>query len=194
MGEISLLLMILANIWVYSLTHDRTYDKVSKIPFRKTALVLGTSPKMMSGKANPYFIERMNAVAALYHYGKIKKIIVSGEESKNYSEPRAMKNFLIFNGGIPESVIVEDIEGFNTQRSIIRCKYIFYENNITIVSQGFHNLRALFIARNEGMNALGFDAQDIDKNESFYRNHFREFLAKVRAVFYYIFDISPEAK
>jgi SanA protein len=63
---------------------------------------------------------------------------------------------------------------------------------VIIVSQGFHNLRALFFARNIDMNALGFDAQDVSKNESYYRNHFREFLARVQAVVYYIFRISND--
>jgi SanA protein len=39
---------------------------------------------------------------------------------------------------------------------------------------GFHNLRALFFARNNDMNALGFDAQDVTKPESFYRNQARK--------------------
>ena len=78
-----------------------------------------------------------------------------------------MRNYLIFNGGIPQSAIIEDPKGFNTQASIFRCKYIYQENNVIIVSQGFHNLRALFMARNEGMNAYAFDAQDVNSNESF---------------------------
>lgn len=190
--EIVFLLMILANVWVFSLTGGRTFTKVSKIPPRETALVLGTSPKMRSGKANPYFISRMDATALLYHHGKIKKIIVSGEKSKGYNEPDAMKNFLIYQGGVPENIISEDFEGFSTRESILRCKNQFKEKNVIIVSQGFHNLRALFFARNIGMNALGFDAQDVSKNESYYRNHFREFLARVQAVVYYIFRISND--
>ncbi len=182
--------MILANFWVFALTEGRTYTRVSKIPPRETALVLGTSPKMMSGIANPYFISRMDATALLYHHGKIKKIIVSGEKSEGYNEPSAMKNFLIYQEGVPEDIIQEDPYGFNTKESILRCKNEFNQNNVIIVSQGFHNLRALFFARNVGMNALGFDAQDVTKNESFYRNHTREFLARVKAVVYYIFGIS----
>lgn len=188
--EFLILLMILANFWVFALTHGRTYIKISKIPPRETALVLGTSPKMRSGIANPYFISRMDATALLYHHGKIKKIIVSGEKSEGYNEPAAMKNFLIYQEGVPENAILEDPKGFNTKESILRCKNEFNENNVIIVSQGFHNLRALFFARNIGMNALGFDAQDVTKNESFYRNHTREFLARVKAVVYYIFGIS----
>ena len=186
------LLMILANFWVFSLTGGRTYTRVSKVPPRNTALVLGTSPKMRSGIANPYFISRMDATALLYHHGKIKKIIVSGEKSKGYNEPTAMKNFLIYQEGVPENIIYEDFEGFSTRESILRCKNVFKEKNVIIVSQGFHNLRALFFARNIDMNALGFDAQDVSKNESYYRNHFREFLARVQAVVYYIFRISND--
>ena len=69
--EVLLILMILANMWVFALTNGRTYNKISKIPPRETALVLGTSPKMKSGIANPYFVARMEAVAMLYHQREI---------------------------------------------------------------------------------------------------------------------------
>lgn len=188
--EIGILLVLWANIWVYSLTNGRTFHQISKVPPRSCALVLGTSPKMKSGRANPYFIARMRATATLYHHGKIKKIIVSGEKSPYYDEPNAMKNYLIYREGVPESIIIEDTEGFNTKASILRCKEVFQENNVIIVSQGYHNLRALFFARNQNMNALGYDAQDVTKNESFYRNHSREILARVQATVYYFLGIS----
>lgn len=190
--ELGVLLLILANVWVVALTSGRTYNKISKVPSRDCALVLGTSPKMRSGVANPYFTARMDAVGTLYHHGKIKKIIVSGEKSENYDEPAAMKRFLVYTEGVPENIIIEDPKGFNTHKSILRCKNVYGEKNVIIVSQGFHNLRALFFARNNGMNALGYDAQDVSKNESFYRNHTREFFARVLAVFYYVLGISPE--
>ncbi len=190
--EIGILLMIFANFWVFSLTDGRTYDKISKIPPRETALVLGTSPKMMSGAANPYFISRMEAVSLLYHHGKIKNIIVSGEKSKGYDEPAAMKKFLIYQEGIPEDIILEDPKGFNTHASILRSKNVYKRKNIIIVTQGFHNIRALFFARNNSMNALGFNAREISKPESFYRNQFREFFARILAVTYYIIGYSPD--
>lgn len=190
--ELGILLMILANFWVFALTSGRTYTKISKVPPRDCALVLGTSPKMRSGVANPYFVARMDAVGTLFHHGKINKIIVSGEKSENYDETEAMTRFLVYNEGVPEDIIIKDPKGFNTHKSILRCKNIYGQKNVIIVSQGFHNLRALFFARNNGMNALGFDAQDVTKNESFYRNHTREFLARDLAVFYYVLGISPE--
>lgn len=187
--EIGMLLMILANIWVFAVTNGRTYTKISKIPPREIALVLGTSPKMKSGLSNPYFTSRMDATALLYHHGKIKKIIVSGEKSKGYNEPAAMKSYLIYQEGVPENIIIEDSKGFKTQASIKNCLQIYHQKDVIIVSQGFHNLRALFYARNNGMNALGFDAQDVLANKSYYRNQSREFLARVVAVIYYIFNI-----
>ena len=192
--ELMVLLMVLANIWVFALTNGRTYTKISKIPPRESALILGTSPKMRSGVANPYFVARMNAAALLYHHGKVKKIIVSGEKSRGYDEPAAMKNYLVYQEGVPEQIIIEDTKGFKTQISISNCKNVFKQNNVIIVSQGFHNLRALFYARNQNMNALGFDAQDVYKNESFYRNQSREFLARVQAVLFYIFGIEQKVK
>lgn len=187
------LLMILFNIWVFALTNGRTYTKISKIPPRETALVLGTSPKMKSGAANPYFTSRMDAAALLYHHGKVKKILVSGEKSRGYDEPEAMKNFLVYQEGVPEDIIIKDPKGLKTQISINNCQKIYKQNNIIIVSQGFHNLRALFYARNNDMDALGFDAQDITKPESYYRNQSREFLARVLAVVYYVFGIERDS-
>ncbi len=190
--ELGVLLIILANAWVFALTNGRTYTKISKIPPREVALVLGTSPKMRSGISNPYFTKRMDAAALLYHHGKIKKIIVSGEKSKGYNEPGAMKNYLVYEEGVPEEIIIEDPKGFNTYKSILRCKNVYKGKHVIIVSQGFHNLRALFFARNNNMNALGFDAQDVNKPESYYRNQLREVLARVAAVVYYILGISPD--
>lgn len=188
--EIGLLLVLFSNVWVFDVTNGKTFNRISKVPPRNCALVLGTSPKMKSGVANPYFTARMHAAATLFHHGKVKKIIVSGEKSKNYDEPKAMKNFLVFREGVPENIIIEDPKGFSTRESILRCKNEFKEKDVIIVSQGFHNLRALFFARNNEMNALGFDARDVTKNESFYRNHFREILARVQAVVYFILGIS----
>ena len=188
-AELCLLCIIACNMWVYAVTNGKTYRKVSKIPPRDTAIILGTSPKTKAGNANADFLARMEAAALLYHHGKIKHILVSGEKSRGYDEPAAMKNFLIYEGGIPEHVIQEDSQGYNTSKSITRAKSIYHLDNVIIISQGYHNLRALFFARNIEMNALGFDARDISRSESFYRNQSREVLARVQAVLYYILNI-----
>lgn len=180
------------NFWVFYLTEGRTFDKISDVPKRKTALVLGTSPKMKSGVANPYFTSRMEAVSLLYHYGKVDEIIVSGEKSRGYDEPAAMKKYLIYQEGIPKDVIIEDPRGFSTSKSILRIHRQYQRDDIIIVSQGYHNIRALFYARNHYMNALAFNARDIVKPESFFRNQSREALARVSAVTDFLFGISHE--
>ncbi len=186
LAELTIIFVVVCNIWVYEVTRNATFTKISKVPPREVALVLGTSPKTRGGRANPYFISRMAAAALLYHHYKVKKIIVSGEKSPYYDEPLAMKNFLVKENGVPEEAILMDSKGFSTASSIQRAKSVYKQKNIIIVSQGYHNLRALFYARNIGLNALGYDAQDIESNESFYRNHVREILARVQAVIFYV--------
>lgn len=184
--ELILLLIIGANVWVIALTYGHTYTKISQIPAKQTALVLGTSPKTKGGNANPYFISRMNATGLLYHHGKVKKIIVSGEKSFGYDETSAMKNYLVYQEGVPEKAIIRDTLGLNTQGSIQRLKSVYHKNDIIIVSQGYHNLRALFYARNQGINAIAFDAKEVRQPQSYYRNQSREIIARVQAVVYYI--------
>ena len=104
-----------------------------------------------------------------------------------------MKNYLVYQEGVPENIIIQDPNGFKTQMSIRNCKEVYHQNDVIIVSQGFHNLRALFYARNSDMNALGFDAQDVDANQSYYRNQSREFLARVVAVIYYVFNVEQHS-
>lgn len=188
--ELGMVFMLIANLWVLALTKERKFDKMSRLPPRKWALVLGTSPKTRQGKFNPYFINRMQTAARLYHYGKIQKILVSGEKSFGYDEPQAMYDYLVYQSRVNPNDVEMDPYGFSTRQSIERCQKYLGIQNIIIISQGYHNLRALFLARNKGLNALAFDARDVDRNESFFRNHGREFLARVDAVIYYIIGIS----
>ncbi|PIE50102.1 MAG: SanA protein [Flavobacteriales bacterium] len=190
--EVAVLAIIAMNFWVFYLTEGRSFDKVSATPPRETALVLGTSPKMKSGIANPYFTSRMEAVSLLYHHNKIKTIIVSGEKSTGYNEPKAMKEYLVYQEGIPAEIITEDPRGFSTKKSVMRCHRQYKKDNIIIISQGYHNTRALFYARNQEMNALAFNAKDITKPESFFRNQSREILARVSAVTDFLFGFSHE--
>jgi SanA protein len=162
-------------------SQDYIYSDISRIPYNKVALVLGTSKKLKSGYDNYYFTYRINAAVALYKAGKIKYIIVSGDNHiADYDEPNDMKQALIAQG-IPGNVIYLDYAGFRTYDSVIRCKEIFGEKNVTIISQPFHNERALFIARNRDMNAIAFNAQDVSKGFGF-GTQIREKFARVKCV------------
>jgi SanA protein len=107
-------------------------------------LVLGTSQYLKNGYLNWYFKYRIEATVELYKKGKIDFILVSGDNShKNYDEPTAFKNELI-KRGIPADQIYLDYAGFRTLDSVVRAKEIFGQTSITIISQKFHNERAIY--------------------------------------------------
>lgn len=155
------------------------YADISKLPAQKVGLVLGTSKWLVNGNQNPYFKYRIEAAVQLYNAGKIKFIIVSGDNgTKAYNEPREMMNELI-KRGIPESKIFADYAGFRTLDSVIRCREIFGQEEFTIISQPFHNERAVFLARTKGIRAIGFNAKDL-KGKSGFKTQLREVFARVK--------------
>ena len=96
---------------------------------------------------NRYFTRRIDTAAALYHAGKVKWLLVSGDNGrKNYDEASGMQQALIAKG-VPAKVIFCDYAGFSTLDSVVRAKKVFGENHITIISQEFHNQRAIWLAK-----------------------------------------------
>ena len=74
-----------------------------------------------------------------------------------------------------------DFAGFRTLDSVVRAKAVFGQTNITVISQEFHNQRAIYIARHNGMDAIGFNARAVDSYNSF-RTKLREQFARVKTV------------
>ncbi len=177
----SLVFILLCNFWVVYCTKQYNYFSIQNLPSNDVALVLGTSRKTERGKENLFFKYRMEATARLFKEGKIKYIILSGNnDSEYYNEPLDMQRALL-NLGIPENVMTLDYAGFRTFDSVVRCKEVFNQDNFTVISQNFHNARALYIARNEGINAISFAAQDVPDGYSI-RTLIREYLARPKAV------------
>lgn len=155
------------------------YANMDELPNQKVGLVLGTSKWLVSGSQNPYFKYRIDAAVQLYRAGKIEFIIVSGDNgTQAYNEPKEMMNELM-KQGIPEDKIFADYAGFRTLDSVIRCKEIFGQEEFTIISQPFHNERAVFLARAKGIRAIGFNAQDL-KGKSGFKTQLREVFARVK--------------
>lgn len=189
---VSLTLVLLCNWWVVYSTRSQVYFHLSRLPANDYALVLGTSRFVKSGKENLFFRYRMEATARLWKEGKIKYIILSGNnDSEYYNEPSDMRKALI-RLGIPESVMTLDYAGFRTFDSVVRCKAIFHQQKITIVSQNFHNARALYIGNHEGIDAIAFAAQDVPEGYSL-QTLIREYLARPRAMLD-VYLIRPEAE
>ena len=138
MGIPLLLIVLVITIYVCHRTIQKNsetyiYSTVSDIPYNKVGLLLGTSPKLKSGKANLYFDYRIKAATELYNAGKVKYILVSGDNRKNsYNEPEEMKKALIA-AGIPDQRIILDYAGLRTLDSVVRAHLIFGLERFTLV-------------------------------------------------------------
>jgi SanA protein len=171
----------LINRWVETVTDALVYSDIEVVPHRDVALVLGTNPLIAGRYINPYFTSRIEAAASLYHSGVVKHLLVSGDNSQQaYDEPTEMKRALMTKG-VPEEAISLDYAGFRTLDSVVRSKYIFQQQEVIIVSQAFHNKRALFIAHQKGINAIAYNAETpLIHHQSKVR--YREYFARVKAV------------
>lgn len=164
---------------------------IQDIPETKTALLLGTSKNLNNGSPNAYFHNRIKATADLYKSGKIQYIIVSGDNStKDYNEPEDMQ-LALMKYGIPQDHIFLDFAGFRTLDSVVRAKEIFGQQKIVIISQKFHNERAVFLAKQNGIEAFGYNAEDVNKYAGF-KTNMREYLAKAKAYLDLLLGIEPK--
>ena len=174
---------LVCNIIVLQASKDKLYNCVNDVPHRHTALLLGTSPISRWGGPNPYYYNRIDTMAALYHAGKVDRIIVSGDNStKDYNEPEMMRADLV-QRGVPDSVIYADYAGLKTLDSMVRAKEIFGHDSILVVSQKFHNERALYYAQAYGIDAIGMNAGNWRGDSRRYIMMAREALARTKAVF-----------
>ena len=162
-----IILVIAGTLWatyaiVSSQSNKQLYDDVQAIPKNKVGLLLGTAKYQDKGKMiiNQYYQNRIDATVALYMAGKIDYVIVSGDNSTAYyNEPLLMKQDLIARG-VPEKRIYMDNAGFRTLDSILRCRDIFGQDHFTIISQEFHNQRAIYICNHKHVKAIGYNAKD----------------------------------
>ncbi|MDR1552629.1 MAG: YdcF family protein [Prevotellaceae bacterium] len=171
--------IFIADIIIKTSSNGFVFNDINKIHHNKTGLLLGTSKYLKSGQKNQYFSNRITAAVNLYNAGKIDFIVISGDNStKYYNEPMDMKKELLKNG-IPEDKIFLDYAGFRTYDSVIRMNKIFGQNSFTVISQEFHNRRAIYIAQHFGLNVIGFNAKDVDVYNGF-KTKMREKFARVK--------------
>jgi SanA protein len=159
----------------------RVYDRADVIPAREVGLLLGTSEHRRDGGPNPYFQHRIDAAAKLYHMGKVKRLLVSGDNHLHgYNEPADMKRALIA-ARVPANVITLDYAGLRTLDSIVRAEKVFGLRRFTIISQREHDERALLIAEHYGIDAIAYAADDVSFGYAV-RAHIHEWLAQVKVV------------
>ncbi len=153
-----LAVVIVCELAVCSASKGCVYSDVDEIPYREVGLLLGTNPKGRRGGINMFYNYRIDAAVALYEAGKVDRIIISGaKKGPDYDEPQAMREALVARG-VPDSLLVLDGQGYHTIESIMRTKEVFGVSELTIISQEFHNRRAIYMAKRNGMDAIAYNA------------------------------------
>lgn len=188
---ISLIFIGIANTVIEKSAVGRTFSNIDSIPHHKVGLVLGTSKFLQNGNVNLYYKYRVDATVALYKAGKIDYVIVSGDNStKEYDEPSTFKEDLI-KGGIPEGRIYLDYAGFRTLDSVVRVKEIFGQESVIIISQQFHNERAIYLAEHYDIKAIGYNAKNVSKHYGF-KTNLREYLARTKVFIDILLGVQPK--
>ena len=144
--------------------------------------LLGTGPVNIYGEPNPYFARRIDGAARLYAAHRIDTVLISGNHTGSYNEPAMMRAQLV-KRGVPAAVIIEDGKGYNTFLSIDRARKVYGQRHFTIISQEFHNERAIYMARNAGLDCVGYNCGNYQARRlSVVRMYLRERLSRLKAV------------
>ncbi|HTN47269.1 MAG TPA: ElyC/SanA/YdcF family protein [Flavipsychrobacter sp.] len=184
-------LVFYCNKKIISASKEKLYESMETLPYNKVGLLLGTSKYLSDGRINLYYQYRIDAALQLYKAGKIKYIVVSGDNSRvTYNEPQTMYEDLI-RAGVDSTHIYLDYAGFRTFDSIIRLREIFGQSKATVISQQFHNERAVYIASRENMDVIAFNARDVNQNAGI-KTQLREKLARVKVFADFIFHTKPK--
>ena len=160
-------------------SRGKLFTEVTDLPPVAVGLVFGTTDRV-GGRENLYFRYRIDAAEKVWKSGKIKTLIVSGDNrSHYYNEPEKMRQALV-ERGIPKDRIVSDYAGLRTLDSVVRAKEIFGADSILFISQRFQNERAIYLAEAHDIQAFGFDAQDVGTQAGGLRTKIREVGARVK--------------
>jgi SanA protein len=178
-----------SNLIINQHSKKYLYNNLFSMHTNEYGIVFGTNKYLSGGGINTYFKGRIIAASKLFKAHKIKKIIVSGYiASLYYNEPKQIKKELLILG-VPDSVIHLDTSGYRTLNSIINLRNISTHDTITIISQKFHNQRAVYLAHKNGIKAVGYNVPDSTSWDNL-KTQFREIFAKTLAFGETLFNFS----
>ena len=173
---------VAADRWIAARAASFVTHDMDRLGTADVALVLGTAPRVWQGRPNQFFERRMDAAAALWKAGKVRWLLVSGDNrARDYDEPTAMRAALIARG-VPAQAIYRDSAGVRTLDSVLRASDVFGQKHYIVVSQRFHNERAVVLARLRGIEAWGYDAAEVDGALRLVPR-LREYVARLRALY-----------
>ncbi|MFD7614348.1 vancomycin high temperature exclusion protein [Streptomyces sp. NPDC059828] len=173
--------------WMHTVAGSRVRT-VADVPARDVAVVFGAG--LWKGRPTPYLAHRLDTAAELYRTGKVKVVLVTGDNSRTeYDEPDAMRAYLT-DRGVPDGRIVSDYAGFDTWDSCVRAKQIFGVDRAVLVTQGFHIERAVALCGAAGVESYGVGvAEPLDT--TWYYGETRELFAAGKAALDAAFKPEP---
>lgn len=190
-GIIILMIAIFSlNIYVVNNTKNEIVkeENVSNIEGVDCILILGAG--IWGDKPRPMLEDRLKEGIVLYKQGTTKKIIMSGDHSReDYDEVKIMKEYAE-SEGVPSEDIFMDHAGFSSYDSVYRAKEIFGVQKMIIVTQKYHLYRSLYIAKKLGIEAYGIESNLRTYPGQVFRE-IREILARDKDYFKCI--MKPEA-
>ncbi len=168
-------------VWVRATAAGHTYDDAALVPPAPVALVLGAQV-YPSGRPSPFLAGRLDLAKRLYDDGKVRAILVSGDNmAAEYDEPDAMRGYLV-DAGVPADRVVADHAGFDTYDSCVRAQRVFGVDRVVVVTQGYHLPRAVATCRALGLDATGVGDTSVQGGEAWRRGALRDLLACVKTV------------
>ncbi|MFE8012439.1 SanA/YdcF family protein [Streptomyces antibioticus] len=180
-------LALLPATWLFVSTADRL-GTTADAPRTEVAVVFGAG--LWDGEPSPYLAHRLDAAAKLYGEGRVKVVLVTGDNSReDYDEPDAMRAYLTRHG-VPDERIVSDYAGFDTWDSCVRAKKIFGVDEAVLISQGFHIRRAVALCEAAGVRSYGVGV-DAKHDATWYYGGAREILAAGKAALDAVFEPDP---
>ncbi|NEB75043.1 hypothetical protein G3I40_07325, partial [Streptomyces sp. SID14478] len=170
-------LALLPATWLFASTGDRLRS-TADVPRTEVAMVFGAG--LWQGEPSPYLAHRLDAAAELYRAGRVRAVLVTGDNSReDYDEPDAMRTYLTRHG-VPGRAVVSDYAGFDTWDSCVRAKKVFGVDRAVLLSQGFHIRRAVALCEAAGVSSYGVGV-DERHDATWYAGGAREVLAAGKA-------------
>ena len=171
--------VLLAQAFFVELRYRRRIVGSEGAPEAPVALVFGAGLER-GGTPSPILRQRLDAAVALYRIGKVKKLLVSGDNTDRYHDETASMRHYLLALGLPQSDVLGDHAGVSTYDSCFRAREVFQVRRAILVTQDFHLPRALFIANSLGIESWGVAADAPADWTRRYR--LRELLARAMAV------------
>ena len=184
MTVICIVIIYICNQIVVNNARGKVFSDIDSIRYNKVGLLLGTTPQARFDRiTNYFFIYRIDAAEEMYKAGKIEQILISGDENSldGINEPECMRDSLVARG-VPASDIILDGKGYRTINSVINANKEFGLRSFTIISQEFHNERAIYQAEHLGLDVENLQAYNakMPKSRRAFLTTIREYFARVK--------------